>query len=486
MSARLSTVSGALVGSTLEGVDREVLDVTHDSRDVRAGSLFCAVVGARHDGHDHAAQAVHRGAVALLVEREVDIDVPQLLVRSVRESMGMAAAVVHGHPSAALTLVGVTGTNGKTTVTTFLEAAFARQGLGTGAIGTLGTRIHGRSTPSARTTPEGTDLQRLLREMVERGVDAVAMEVSSHALDLDRVRGARFKVAAFTNLSRDHLDWHGDMGRYLAAKARLFTPELSDHGVVDLDAPYGPALAALATISLTTLGASAAADLRVSERRVTREGSSAVLDLPAGRVEVRTRALGRFNLDNALVAVVTAVTAGVEASAAVEGVALAEAPRGRLERVALATQSASPMVLVDYAHTPDAVAAVVAVGRELAGEGRLLVLIGAGGDRDRDKRPLMGAATAGADHVVVTDDNPRSEDPATIRAAVAEGVRGVGGACEVIADRRAAVDHLVAAASARDVVLILGRGHETHQEREGRSTPLNDHELALTALKTWA
>jgi UDP-N-acetylmuramoyl-L-alanyl-D-glutamate--2,6-diaminopimelate ligase len=483
VSARLSTVSRALVGSTLKGGDCEVLDVTHDSRDVRAGSLFCAVIGSRQDGHDHAAQAVHDGAVALLVERDVDIDVPQLLVRSVRENMGLAASLVHDHPSRTLSVVGVTGTNGKTTVTTFLEAAFARQGLGTGVIGTLGTRIHGRNTPGARTTPEGTDLQRLLREMSDRGVDAVAMEVSSHALDLHRVRGTRFKVAAFTNLSQDHLDWHGDMDRYLAAKARLFTPEFSDHGIVDLDAPYGPALAAMATIPLTTLGSSPEADLLVSERRVTREGSSAVLGLSTGSVEVRTRTIGRFNLDNALVAVATAVAAGIEPSAAVEGVALAEAPPGRLERVVLASSAVSPMVLVDYAHTPDAVASVVAVGRELAGDSRLLVLVGAGGDRDRVKRSLMGAAAAGADHVVVTDDNPRSEDPAAIRAAVADGVLGAGGTCEVIADRRAAVERLVAAASPEDVILILGRGHETHQERDGRFTPLDDRELARSALK---
>jgi len=483
VSARLSAVSRALAGSALRGADREVLDVTHDSREVRPGSLFCAVVGAQQDGHDHAVQAVEDGAVGLLVERHLEMDVPQLLVSSVRESMGIAASVVHDHPSMALTLVGVTGTNGKTTVTTFLESAFARQGLGTGVIGTLGTRIHGQATPGARTTPEGTDLQRLLREMADRGVDAVAMEVSSHALDLYRVRGARFKVAAFTNLSQDHLDWHGDMDRYLAAKARLFTPELSDHGVVDLDAPYGPALARMATIPLTTLGMGEEADLRVSERRVTRAGSSAVLRLPTGPIEVRTRTIGRFNLDNALVAVATAVMAGVDPLAAVEGVAIAAAPPGRLERIVGMSSAPAPLVLVDYAHTPDAVASVVAVGRELADAGRLLVLIGAGGDRDREKRPLMGAAAAGADHVIVTDDNPRSEDPAAIRSAVAEGVRGAGGDPEVVADRRTAVEQLIARATPSDVVMILGRGHETQQERLGRFTPLDDRELARAALE---
>jgi UDP-N-acetylmuramoyl-L-alanyl-D-glutamate--2,6-diaminopimelate ligase len=494
VAVRLPALLARLPGAVAHGRGHDTVmlrDATHDTRSVGPGTLFCAVIGARHDGHDLAEEAVAAGATALLVERPLGVDVPQVLVPSVRAAMGPAAALVHGDPAGELRVVGVTGTNGKTTVTTMLEQAFGRAGLGTGVIGTLGARIHGMSVGGDRTTPEATDLQRLLRAMVDRGVAALAMEVSSHGLDLRRVDGMRFDVAAFTNLGRDHLDWHGDLERYLAAKARLFTPELADQGVVLLDAPGAPELLRLARIPMTTIGVRGA-DVTVRDRRIARDGSHALLVLDGEEIPVRTGMRGGFNLDNALVAVVAAVRAGVAPDVAAAGVSAATAPPGRLEPVlpdrspgdvdVSGARERLPLVLVDYAHTPDAVTLVVDVGRALAGDARLIVLLGAGGDRDRDKRPGMGAAAAAADLVVVTDDNPRGEDPASIRAAVLTGARSGSAVVEEVADRGAAVRRAVGAARAEDVVLVLGRGHETHQEVAGQLLPLDDRALVRAAL----
>ena len=485
MAARLSAVREVLPGADLRGGDPLLEDATHDHREVRPGALFCAVPGARHDGHDHAPAAAAAGAAALLVERWLDVALPQLRVASVRAAMGPAAATVHGRPSDDLLLLGVTGTNGKTTVVTLLEAVLARAGGGTGVIGTLGVRLHGTSVPSPRTTPEATDLQRLLRDLRTRGADAVAMEVSSHGLALHRVDGTRFAVVGFTNLTQDHLDFHGDMAAYLAAKARLFTPALADRGVVLADAAGASDLRAAAGIPLVVVGADAGADLVVRDRDVGPDGASAVLVTADGTVTVRTRLLGAHNLDNALLAAAMALTAGVPPEAVTAGLAAATAPSGRLEPVPSPAGVAAPRVLVDYAHTPDAVATVVAVGRGIT-SGRVAVVVGAGGDRDREKRPAMGAAAAAADLVVVTDDNPRGEDPAAIRAEVLAGARTGVGAHEVtvleIADRAAAIAEAVARSGAGDLVLILGKGHETGQERAGEVLPFDDREAAARAL----
>jgi len=398
----------------------------------------------------------------------------------VREAMGPASAAIHGEPARELRMVGVTGTNGKTTVTFLLEAAATANGWGSGRIGTLGARLHGRSEPAARTTPEATDLQRLLRSMRDRGADAVAMEVSSHGLDLHRVDGITFDVAAFTNLSRDHLDWHGDMERYLAAKARLFTPELARHGVVLLDAPGARDLVQLARIPLTTLGAAPDADVAVRDRRVERDGSRALLHIDGVELQVRTVMRGTHNLDNVLVAIVTAVRAGIDPEVAARGIADVPAPPGRLEPFG---GDDDPLVLVDYAHTPDAVVGVITVGRGLTRPGaRLHVVLGAGGDRDRDKRGPMGVAAAVADVVIVTDDNPRSEDPAAIRSAVLDGARIGGAVVSEVPDRRTAVSQAIAGARSGDVVLVLGRGHESHQEVAGELLPLDDRALVRGAL----
>jgi UDP-N-acetylmuramoyl-L-alanyl-D-glutamate--2,6-diaminopimelate ligase len=480
VSARLSHLAARVPGAELIGADVAVSDATHDSRSVATGSLFCAVPGRREDGHDHVPAAIAAGAAALLVERRLPLDAPQVVVPSVRAAMGPMAALVHGEPASELHMLGVTGTNGKTTVTFLLESAMAAAGWGSGRIGTLGARLHGRSETGVRTTPEATDLQRLLRSLRTRGADGVAMEVSSHGLDLHRVDGIVFDVAAFTNLTQDHLDWHGTMERYLAAKARLFTPTLARHGVVLLDAPGGRDLLAHARIPMTTIGGDTGADVRVVARHVGREGSRATLHLDGSTIELTTVMRGTHNLDNVIVAAVTAVRAGIAPDIVAGALADVDAPPGRLEPFG---GGEHPLVLVDYAHTPDAVAGAVLVGRGLLSEGgRLHVVIGAGGDRDREKRGPMGMAAAAADRVVVTDDNPRSEDPATIRAAVTAGARTAAADVVELAGRDHAVTCAVHGAQAGDVVLVLGRGHEAVQERADGTVPLDDRDLVRRAL----
>ncbi len=486
MTATLSAVAGGLRRAERHGHDVEVVDATHDSRQAAPGWLFCAIPGARDDGHRHAHDAVAAGAPALLVERWLDLPVPQVRVPSVRAAVGPAAAIVHGRPSERLTVVGVTGTNGKTSITYLLEAAFGAAALGTGTIGTVEARIHGAPQPGVRTTPEGPDLQRLFHEMWDRGVDAVAMEVSSHGLDLRRVDGTRFRVAVFTNLSQDHLDWHGSMEAYLAAKARLFTPGLAETGVVYRDGPWSDRLLDAATIPVTTVGRdpSVEVDVRIVDEELRVDGGSATLRWAGVDHALRTRLPGAFNLTNAALAVVAAVTAGAPIDAALAGVAAASGAPGRFERV----DAEHPVtVLVDYAHTPDAVQLAVAARRSRVDGGRVLLVLGAGGDRDRGKRGPMGAAAVAADVVVFTSDNPRGEDPMAIIDALVDGARGAidrgaRGVFRVEHDRRVAIGAAITEARPGDVVLIAGKGHERTQELADRTVAFDDREVAAMFL----
>jgi UDP-N-acetylmuramoyl-L-alanyl-D-glutamate--2,6-diaminopimelate ligase len=488
VSTTAQALARALPDAQRRGDDVVLRDATHDSRQAGPGTLFCAVPGATADGHDHAPAAVAAGAAALLVERWLDrLDVPQLRVPSVRAAMGPAAALVHDHPSRDLTVVGVTGTNGKTTTTYLLEAAFGAAGRGTGAIGTVETRIHGEAQPGVRTTPEGTDLQRLLARMRVQGVEAVAMEVSSHGLALQRVDGTRFAVATFTNLSQDHLDFHGTLDAYFEAKARLFTPELSDRGVVCIDDAWGRELAGRAGVPVATFGRADDADHRIVSVEADLDGTTAVVvGRDGGRTRLRTQLVGAYNLVNAVGAWLAAVAAGVDADAAAAGIAACDGVPGRLERVDRGQPFA---VLVDYAHTPDALAHVLQATRALAaGGGRLHLVVGCGGDRDRGKRPLMGAVAARADRAVLTSDNPRSEDPAAIirsMVAGADEARRGGAAAEIVVepDRRAAIAAALAAAGPGDVVVIAGKGHETGQTFADRTVPFDDREVAVACLR---
>src|SRR4051794_6020978 len=446
-------------------VDALVTGITHDSRQVRPGDMYLARAGERTHGIDHVEQALEAGAVAVLtdppsVETAVQARAAAVVeVDDPRAATGPAAAWVYDDPSADLLVIGVTGTNGKTTTAYLLEAGLQAAGHRPGLVGTVVTRVDGETVPSLRTTPEATDLQALFAVMRERAVDAVAMEVSSHALALDRVAGTSFAVAAFTNLSQDHLDFHRDMDDYLAAKARLFEPALARDGVVDVDDVWGRRLAAGAGVPVTTVGLADADWVRADES-VTAGGGTVTLVAPDGERHVlRVRLPGRFNLANASLAFVVLVAAGVPADAAAAGIASLPAVPGRMERV----DAGQPFTaLVDYAHTPEAISALLAEARGLVVEGgQVIGVLGCGGDRDQAKRPLMGAAlAAGADRGVLTNDNPRSEDPAAILDAMLEGARRAGRTAGLVVepDRRRAIEWAVAQAGPGDVVVIAGKG----------------------------
>jgi UDP-N-acetylmuramoyl-L-alanyl-D-glutamate--2,6-diaminopimelate ligase len=462
-------------GAVLEGDGRTaVTALCYRSDEATPGSLFFCVPGGRLDGHDYAGDAAARGAVALVVERRLPIDVVQVRVPSVREAMGPVAAAFYGHPGDRMTLVGVTGTSGKTTVTYVLEAVFRAAGWSPGVIGTTGVRIAGHPVPLARTTPEAPDLHRLLAEMAAGGVEAVAMEVSSHGLDQHRVGGIRYRVAVFTNLSQDHLDYHASMEEYLEAKAKLFTPEVSDRAVVNHDSPEGRRL--VGRVPTLTFGIDAGADVRASEVETTPEGIRFRVD----GTRVRSSLRGLFNVENCLAAVATARSLGIADELAAEAIGSVGRIPGRLEVVEAGQEF---LVLVDYAHKPDGVEKVLRTARPLA-TGRVIVVMGCGGDRDRGKRPLMGrAATANADLTVLTSDNPRSEDPREIIAEIEPGAGAGGGLYVIEPDRRAAIRLALVEARAGDVVVVAGKGHETYQELADRTIPFDDRRVVAEELR---
>ena len=452
-----------------------VSSLCYRSSEVRPGALFACVPGERADGHDFAAEAVRNGASALLVERFLPLEVSQVRVERVRAALGPVAAAFFGHPSRRLRMVGVTGTNGKTTTTYLLASIFREHGWRPGLIGTTGVRIDDRAVPFPRTTPEAPDLQGLLAEMLRAGVQAIAMEVSSHGLDQRRVDGTRFEVAVFTNLSQDHLDYHASMQEYLAAKARLFTPALSDRAVVNHDSAEGRRLSTCG-LPTVTYGLDAGADIRAEDVRTTREGIS----FRVGGLEVRSRLRGLFNVENCLAALAAARELGIEDEAIARGIAAVETVPGRVETV----EAGQPfLVLVDYAHTPAGLENVLRAARPLA-TGRLICVFGCGGDRDRAKRPLMGrAATSLADLTIVTSDNPRSEDPLAIIAEIEPGAREGGGAFEIEPDRRRAIARAVRGAAEGDVVVIAGKGHEAYQEIGHRTIPFDDRAVAAEEIR---
>jgi UDP-N-acetylmuramoyl-L-alanyl-D-glutamate--2,6-diaminopimelate ligase len=480
-------LDGLDVVSVRGDVDVDVRSVVHDSRDVAPGALFACIRGAVTDGHMYAAAAAGAGAVALLVEEQLAVDVAQAQVPWVRGALGPVAARFHDHPSAALRVLGVTGTNGKTTTTYLLDAIARAAGEVTGVIGTVATRVGGTERPPGRTTPEADDLQALLAEMRAAAVTTVAMEVSSHALDQHRVDGTRFAAVGFTNLSQDHLDYHGTMDAYFAAKARLFTPAFAPAAAISIDDPRGRALVAPAaeagldvwTVSVhdeTAAVHATAIDLAPEHTRLTvefrRDDACVALEISL---------VGAFNVANALTAAAIARAGGFAVEEIAAGLQAPLVVPGRFERV---DAGQGFTVLVDYAHTPDALERALVAARELVSRnGRLAVVYGCGGDRDRAKRPLMGAiAAAHADTAYLTSDNPRSEDPAAIAAAVLAGVPA-DRAPVVELDRRAAIRAAVAAARAGDVIVIAGKGHEPGQTAAGVTVPFDDRTVAREALE---
>jgi UDP-N-acetylmuramoyl-L-alanyl-D-glutamate--2,6-diaminopimelate ligase len=441
-------------------LDVEIRAIAHDSRQIEAGTLFCCVPGAVHDGHDYADAAARAGAAALLCERRLDVEVPQVVVPSVRRAMGPLAAAVAGFPSDQLDVVAITGTNGKTTTAELVAAILEADGRSCGIIGTL---------TGARTTPEAPELQATLASLVAEGRQAVAMEVSSHALDAHRVDGTRFRVAVFTNLSQDHLDHHGTMEAYFAAKARLFTAELSDLAVLNRDDVHGRLLADTVAIDHVTYGLDDVEDLVLAAdgSRFRWRGQTLELALP-----------GRFNVSNALAAATAATALGVEPEAVARGLRSAGVVAGRFERI---DEGQPFLAAVDYAHTPDGLRNLLETARELV-DGRVILVFGAGGDRDRSKRGPMGAAAAElADVVVLTTDNPRSEDPAAIMAAVERGMEHPTD-LRIEPDRAAAIASAVDEARPGDAVLVAGKGHEQTQIVAGVVTPFDDRVVLRDAL----
>lgn len=465
--------------------DTPVTGLTLSTTRVRPGDLFAALPGMSSHGARFVEDALASGAVAVLTDPEgavlVPDEVPTVVVEGPRRHLGAVAATLYDHPATSMRMLAVTGTQGKTTVTQLAEGGLSRSGVSAAVIGTVGTRVAGHDVATSLTTPEAPDLQALFARMREESVVACAMEVSSHALALGRVDGIVFDVATFLNLGRDHLDFHADVEEYYAVKASLFTPARARRALVNLDDEHGRRLAAETTLPVSTFSVAVAeADWRAVDVACGPEGSTFRILGPDGfDVATSVPLPGDFNVANALAAVASAALAGLDAAGVADGIAGGPGVPGRLERIDAGQEFT---VVVDYAHKPDAVEATLRTLRPLT-SGRLLVVLGAGGDRDRGKRPVMGEIAARlADVVVVTDDNPRSEDPAAIRAELLAGARDGDAELVEIGDRRAAIAAVLDRAGPGDVVLVAGKGHETGQEAAGVVTPFDDREVVREEL----
>jgi UDP-N-acetylmuramoyl-L-alanyl-D-glutamate--2,6-diaminopimelate ligase len=462
-----------------------VTGVSLSSRRILPGDVYAALAGSRAHGIRYAADAAAAGAVAVLTDEagaeQAPEGLPLLVVERPRDVLGRFAARVYGDPAASLCLVGVTGTQGKTTTTRLLEGALQAAGHPAAVVGTVGTRVDGEDVRTTLTTPEAPDLHGLFAMMRERGVVGCAMEVSSHALVMGRVDGVVFDVAVFTNLGRDHLDFHADLDDYFAAKSALFTPERARRGLVNVDDEHGRRLLDVAGIPLRTFSAAGAtADWRAGEVELAATGSRFTVHGPDGlELHAAVPLPGDFNVSNALAAIAAAGEAGFDPAAVADGIAAGTGVPGRLERVEAGQDFA---VVVDYAHKPDAVESALRTLRPLT-DGRLIVVLGAGGDRDPGKRRLMGEIAGRlADVLVVTDDNPRTEDPAAIRAAILAGTGAAGAEVLEVGDRRAAIREAVGRAAPGDIVLIAGKGHETGQDVGDVVHPFDDRVVAREEL----
>lgn len=467
--------------------DVEVADITFDSREVRPGTLFVALAGATRDGHAFIATAVAAGAAAVLLDRSrvaefANLTVPLLVVDDTRAALGLLAAAFYRHPARELAMVGITGTNGKTTTSFLLEAVLRNAGRAPGVIGTVNYRWRDVVEPAPNTTPESLVVQRLLRRMRDDGVDSVAMEVSSHGLSTHRLTGTQFDVALFTNLSQDHLDFHGTMQHYFDAKLRLFTEHLAAGGVavVNVDDAHGRELAAKLGAAVTVSAAGAAADWSCREVAHHVDGTEITLVSPHDTRTFRTGLLGEFNVSNALQTLAAADALGVDLDTSTAALAALRGVPGRLQHIGGGDR---PHVFVDYAHTPDALARALTALRPLT-RGALTVVFGCGGDRDRQKRPLMAqAAEQHADRIIVTSDNPRSESPDAILDDIVAGFTARANVARD-ADRARAIATAVSTAAPDDVILLAGKGHETYQEIHGVRRDFDDLEHARRALES--
>jgi UDP-N-acetylmuramoyl-L-alanyl-D-glutamate--2,6-diaminopimelate ligase len=485
---QLKTLVSAIPVRQIVGpVDRTVESIAYDSRRVQRNGLFVALRGEKTDGHEFIEQAIEKGATAILSEREEkQARATCVMVENTRTAMADLAASFYGFPVRKLKLAGVTGTNGKTTTTFLIKHICDKAGLRCGLIGTVRYEIGERILPATRTTPESLDLQELFAQIVNAGCKAAAMEVSSHALAQERTRGLEWDTAVFTNLTQDHLDFHGTMEDYFDAKAKLFTQLAAQQkkrkpvAVVNIDDRYGEQLLNRIDkqVAVVTYGMGARADFRASNYRTEFGGTSYQLDAKGKSYLVRVPLIGRFNVSNSLAALAASHALGVGVREAVLSLGKSPQVPGRLEAVPAKRQF---QVFVDYAHTPDALLNVLKTLREL-GPRRLIVVFGCGGDRDRQKRPLMGSVVdQNADHAIITSDNPRKEDPDAIIAEVEKGFRS--NHYEKVTDRAAAIARAIELAQPRDVVLIAGKGHENYQEFSDHTVPFDDIQVARRALE---
>ena len=476
MSARSLQLIDLVTGVN-EVVAREVYgdqnvfvnEITHDSKNISSGCLFCCVVGENVDGHEFAVEAIKNGASAILVERKLNVDVPQIVVDDVRTAMGYFAAEFFGRPSSKLKVIGITGTNGKTTTAHLLASVLRQHGLVTAVFGTLS---------GARTTPEATDLQRSLANEFERGCNAVVMEVSSHALSLCRVAGTRFAETIFTNLGQDHLDFHGSMDEYFSAKSKLFTQQYTDTCIVNRDDHYGAKLIVILNekneVNLETFGINDASQIVAEVDQLSFVWRGEKVQLVTG---------GYFNVMNALAAANAAAKLGVATSDIAKGLAAADAIAGRFESVSVGQNFG---VVVDYAHTPEALQNVLDATRKLiTGSGRVIVVFGCGGDRDHQKRPRMGKVASDlADVVFITSDNPRLEDSSVIAKQIEVGCNhALKKPIYVILDRRDAIAQAFSVACSGDIVVIAGKGHESTQTIGANEIEFNDVAVSRELLK---
>jgi UDP-N-acetylmuramoyl-L-alanyl-D-glutamate--2,6-diaminopimelate ligase len=469
------------------GKSVQITGVAYDSRRVKPGDLFVAVPGFERDGHEFAAEAAAAGAAAIASEREVEgVEIPRLMVRSGREAMALISDAFYGHPSGGLALAGVTGTNGKTTTAFLIDAVLRAAGRTTGLMGTIHYRVGDRVFEAPRTSPEAPDLQFYLSEMREANASHAVMEVSSHALELGRVLGCEFAAAVFTNLTQDHLDFHGDMESYFRAKLRFFAEMAPAESIVNFDDAYGRRIAAEAAgpeRRVLGYGLAEDADVRAGNLSVSAEGMSFDLIWQGSEFAVRTRLTGQHNVSNILAAAAACLAMGLSPEEVAEGIGSLDNVPGRFEKVDLGQPF---LVVVDYAHTEDALSRMLEFARPVT-EGRLLTLMGCGGDRDRNKRPLMAAAALRAsDRVYMTSDNPRTEAPEAILREVEAGadlIEGGRDRSRVVVDRREAIREIIAEAGEGDTVVIAGKGHERFQLVGDERLPFDDCEEAREALR---
>lgn len=460
-----------LIGAEFDQ-DLEITGIAQSASDIEAGDVFVALSGAHHHGIEFLDEAIAKGAVAVITDKKgANANLPTLLLEDPRKNLGEIAAQIYSDPSANMFTVGITGTNGKTTVTTLLHQIWQQAGWDSGLIGTVNTQINKEILPSIHTTPEAAPLQALFATMKEQHCRAVAMEVSSHALVQHRVSGTHFKVAGFTNLTQDHLDFHGDMESYFKAKAKLFEFGRSDLAVINVDDAFGARLADSIEIPVIRISRNQKLDWYYEEivtfggsTQIKIRGSEGVL------IEGVTKLIGEFNLDNLLMAVAIAVISGVDPIEISANLSLYIGAPGRLEQVNVGQNF---LAFVDYAHTPDAVTNVLKAARAMT-KGKVIGVLGCGGDRDKSKRPLMGRALTAADFPIFTSDNPRSENPEIILQEMVSGISHTG---QVILDRRAAIAKAVEFAKPGDVVAILGKGHELGQEIAGIKHPFDDRKV---------